>query len=239
MGAWERQPYESDPAWEAFRSYRDMGPGARSLSKVGRSLGKSTTLMSEWSARHNWLQRVAEFDAYLDAARVSEQVQAVRDMARQHAQASDWMLGVFFKRIQPLLHEDGDGAADLRRLPVAALPRWLDVAVRVGRLSRGAPTELLDVQAEVEVGPQRTLGELFQVPDGVSELHVARALVDRARPDLRVVGDERPAAGPPGPPTPAAEDPPGPAASPPGPPEPPPLHVQHVRRNGHHRRGGR
>ena len=45
--AWERQPGESGPAFEAFAAYRDMGE-KRTISAVARQLNKSGTLCHRW-----------------------------------------------------------------------------------------------------------------------------------------------------------------------------------------------
>jgi hypothetical protein len=58
---WERQPRESDEAWQAFKTYRDWQDTEgtlRSYAKVAAKLGKSTTLMERWAKRWNWQERV-------------------------------------------------------------------------------------------------------------------------------------------------------------------------------------
>lgn len=62
---WDRQPDESNPAWEAFRIYRDMGL-TRSLTKVAAEVGKSTTLLGRWSKRHTWPLRTSAYDKDVD-----------------------------------------------------------------------------------------------------------------------------------------------------------------------------
>jgi hypothetical protein len=59
---WYRQTNESHQAYEAFSTYRDMGP-ARSLKKVCEALDKSWGLISRWSGRWYWVDRVEAFDA--------------------------------------------------------------------------------------------------------------------------------------------------------------------------------
>ncbi len=62
--------------------------------------------------------------------------------------------------------------------------RLLAEATKLERLARGANTEELGMTADVTVGPSRTLGELFQVPQGMTELELARVVVERAtRPE--------------------------------------------------------
>jgi len=62
---WERQEGESAVAYEAFAAYRDMGTD-RGILKVAKKLSKSATLIKRWSAGHNWVNRVEEWDIEQD-----------------------------------------------------------------------------------------------------------------------------------------------------------------------------
>lgn len=178
---WERmaEAGEGEESFAAFAVYRDLGPLRRSITLVARELDKSRVLVGRWSSRWSWVERAGAWDAWLDAQRVDEQVEAVREMARRHAQASDLMTAMWLQRAQAMI-----SAQQLDQIPAAAMPRWLDVAVRVGRLSRGASTEILAPEGSVaqEAGG-RTLAELFQPPQQgeiqVTELELARMVVER------------------------------------------------------------
>ena len=63
--SWERQEGDTKLSFAAFAIYRDMGV-ERSTAKVGKQLGKSWELIQRWSRLHNWVQRAADYDAYLD-----------------------------------------------------------------------------------------------------------------------------------------------------------------------------
>lgn len=58
---WERQPEETEKAYEAFLVYKNLGPG-RTFTAVSRRLQKSGTLIQRWKNRYNWEQRAAAFD---------------------------------------------------------------------------------------------------------------------------------------------------------------------------------
>lgn len=97
---WERQPEESDPAWEAFRVFRDMPyeqqlsaatgkmeePRLRSAREAARRVGKTRALFDKWSQRHSWRNRAAAYDSDIDRdKRATMKRQAVLATA-QHAQ---------------------------------------------------------------------------------------------------------------------------------------------------------
>lgn len=61
---WLRKDDESHQAYEAFREYMNQGAG-RSCMSVAQALGKSETLISGWSSRHGWVERITAFDRHL------------------------------------------------------------------------------------------------------------------------------------------------------------------------------
>lgn len=82
---WDRQPRETDQAWDAFRRYRDLLQD-RSLAKIAREVGKSTALMERWSRKWQWNRRAYEYEVYLDRAAQQEAHRERGKMAVRHAQ---------------------------------------------------------------------------------------------------------------------------------------------------------
>lgn len=85
---WERQPKESAQAFEAFAMYRDMGV-SRSIRKVAHNLNKAVTTLAEWSSKHEWVKRVAAWDAEQDRIARNElmaEMAATRKKQRRQAQ---------------------------------------------------------------------------------------------------------------------------------------------------------
>jgi hypothetical protein len=76
---WQRQPGETQRAYVAFTSYRDMGPNERSIRAVARTLHRSVTLIGRWSARWGWVVRADQWDDAM--AKETER------QAREHARA--------------------------------------------------------------------------------------------------------------------------------------------------------
>jgi hypothetical protein len=144
-------------------------------------LGKSTQLLSGWSARHAWVQRCAEWDRFLEDQAVGAAVDEVREMARRHAQLADLLVGMVHQRAASIV---ANGQVDA--IPVEQVPRWAHVGVMIGRLSRGAASGILAGESPAAMEASgRSLAELFQ-PAGpgetsVTELELARIVVERSR----------------------------------------------------------
>lgn len=64
--AWDQRTDESDKAYDAFATYRDMGV-QRSNVKVAETLGKSVTLMNRWSGAYAWVERARLYDSFIAA----------------------------------------------------------------------------------------------------------------------------------------------------------------------------
>ncbi|MFE0190699.1 hypothetical protein [Streptomyces sp. NPDC058989] len=124
---WERQSGESVQAFEAFAAYRDLG-AARSVAKVARELGKSTTLLFRWSRQYAWVMRATAYDREQDRVFLAEQAQARRDIARRHAKLAQAFLGKAVARLQGL---------DPRELSPSELLRYFQVAAEIERRAVG------------------------------------------------------------------------------------------------------
>lgn len=84
---WERLPNETPEAFEAFKEYRDMG-AERSVAKVGEKLGKNTSLMERWSAKHDWVKRAQAWDDEIEREASKNRLKEIGQMrARQRKQA--------------------------------------------------------------------------------------------------------------------------------------------------------
>jgi hypothetical protein len=61
---WLRQAGETNVSYEAFRVYL-MGGSARTTPKVAEAVGKSVTLIQNWSAQYLWVDRCRAYDNFL------------------------------------------------------------------------------------------------------------------------------------------------------------------------------
>ncbi|USK72669.1 hypothetical protein [Peribacillus asahii] len=135
---YERQEGESTKAFEAFSIYRDMGI-ERSLAKVGQQLEKSTTLLSRWSSKWNWVERVRAFDDEMDRKALIQQEKKRKDMAKRHANYATVFQQKVLERLQSM---------NPAELSTSDMIRWFEVSVKIERLSRGEPTDISSASLE-------------------------------------------------------------------------------------------
>ena len=135
---WERQPTDTDKAWEAFEIYRSLGAN-RSLLKVGQQLGKSTTLLSRWSSRHDWTLRAAAWDRYQARTINMRVLQGTAEMRERQAVLAMRIEETAQKRILDMTPEE---IALLSPMEVCAL---LKVAGEMERRAREIPEDDPDV----------------------------------------------------------------------------------------------
>ncbi len=131
---WERQPNESDKAFQAFAIYRDMGANGqkRSIRAVAQKLKKSTTIIGRWSSNLNWVERANAWDDELDRLTREELTKGIAEMRKRHAKIAQAMLAKALKGLQRI-PEDEMSSQDVAKI--------VDIASKLERLSRGEPTE--------------------------------------------------------------------------------------------------
>lgn len=77
--SWLKRVTESEPAYSAFRTYLEMGPG-RSAAETARVLKKSKSGVDQWSMKHDWRERVRDFDNHIALAETDGLVNVVSEM---------------------------------------------------------------------------------------------------------------------------------------------------------------
>jgi len=124
---WERQPTESRAAFAAFATYRDQ-QGRRSLRRVAHSVGKTPSVIANWSVQHRWVARCDLWDAELDRVRREATKATVEEMAARHATMASSLLSKVGWRLVDLKGEN---------LSIDQLLRALELGVRIEREARG------------------------------------------------------------------------------------------------------
>lgn len=131
---WERQEGETPRAYEAFCVYRDMGPD-RSLRKTVQALNKNLTTIAEWSAKYEWVKRVAAWDAENDRIARIEQLSAIKKMRKQHAELAYSML---IKAAQALKRIPAD------EIKASDISRMIETGSKLERISRGDVGDVIE-----------------------------------------------------------------------------------------------
>ena len=148
---WERRKGETARAYEAFTVYRDMGAG-RSINKTAQNLTKNRTTIAEWSSKHEWVKRVAAWDAEQDRIARQAQIDEIKKMRKRHADLANAMLVKAAKALQRI-PEDEIKATDVSRM--------VDTAAKLERISRGDVGDVI----EERDGGMATPAVQFYIPD--------------------------------------------------------------------------
>jgi hypothetical protein len=119
---WHRQKGESWMAFEAFEIYLGLGLD-RSLRATGEELGKSTTLMSRWSARWRWVERTRAFEREAELEEERALLAALQEKAREAEE-------LLRSRQPPPQPKPPVDEVDLADLSVDGLLEHLDTLVR-------------------------------------------------------------------------------------------------------------
>jgi hypothetical protein len=164
MKIWDKSLDESPPAWESFQLYRNLGP-ERSIAKTAEEVGKDISLLERWSSKHKWVLRANAFDAHADQEIQRLQIKERVDMTKRHARMS--MLGQqkLVERLNEMAPED---------ISSSDIPRWLDIVVKVERLSRGVSAD-----TAIDYGPEAPDLDLSGLND--EELERLDELMNKAR----------------------------------------------------------
>lgn len=138
MKPWDRRPDETDQAWTAFVTYRDAGPG-RNIRDTTKATGKAPSThrqLALWSSKHDWVQRVRAYDAWLDQEVQARVLQAAGDRAMEQVRLGEKLRKKAEARIDALKVDD---------LASEDVPRWAKVGVEIERLAMGDATSRTDV----------------------------------------------------------------------------------------------
>lgn len=161
LDPWDRRPRESDPAWQAFVAYRDSEI-PRSIRRTAAALGKSDTLIGQWSSRHDWQDRVAAWDLEQDRQRREAMGRENVEAGKRHAQIAAGALqaaaAVNLEWLDRLRSRDGGLPAALKGMDFVELSELMVKVNRtiprliVGeRLARGMTTENIEHGGSIDV----------------------------------------------------------------------------------------
>lgn len=158
LATWGQLHDESEPAFQAFVRYRDLG-AQRSLKKAAREEGKSIGLFERWSSRHGWGARVASWDLEQQDLHRDARIKAIGDAEERHGKLARAVLGRVAAELGA--HQKGQCQTCGRsphRLTAQQVASWLRVGVDVERTGLGlgsssaAPATSVNVTTNVQAG---------------------------------------------------------------------------------------
>lgn len=130
---WERRENEGEEAFEAFRTYMEMGE-QRSTYKVSDKLSKSIALIQRWSSHWEWVDRCRAFDNH-QLRRDLEELERDRVQARKtHANVAKLFQSKVVQRMQKFTD------IELDQLTPDQLIKWFKIAVDIELTALGAAT---------------------------------------------------------------------------------------------------
>lgn len=147
---WLRKQGETARSYDAFRVYLNMGPG-RTLAKAAEEVGKSTTLLEDWSSQWDWQARVRAFENHLLAAETDGHAEELARVKNKQLELTDKLLDHLSSRLDDYIAKNMDptvrwvqafaaatkaqlAAIQLRNEAGAEDPRIAELNARIDRL---------------------------------------------------------------------------------------------------------
>jgi hypothetical protein len=135
---WERQPEETDEAWEAFQIYRDM-KDKRVLERVAERLGKTGQLISRWKIKHRWHERCLALDIKIDRE-FNESL--IREKVKARTEVYELGRTLRLKAAEKL----NDMIANGEMIDKKDILPWAELGSRLERLALGEATESIKIE---------------------------------------------------------------------------------------------
>lgn len=192
----DRLSNETAKAYEAFRIFCDLG-AQRSMAKVARKLGKSQTLISKWSTRHGWPDRVKEFDAKLVKIQRDSEQKAIEQQSKSWAartvgaRENAWSMAQELRAkarkmmewpLERITKKNGKTIINPARWTMNDAARFVDVATKLEYLSTGQSTERVSHTGPDGEGPVQIQAEITPIP--FDPAHVRECYKAQARREV-------------------------------------------------------
>lgn len=157
--SWDKQESESNRAYNAFLTYRDMG-ALRSLRKAAEifygiiSVSKVNTFL-RWSANNNWVARCGDWDAEEERIRIEQKRKDIREMDIRQAKAGMKLSQIGMTNIE--LHasykppKDEGGNIIKPKIPVPESTRLFTEGIKAERIARGVVTEITEHKGGIKI----------------------------------------------------------------------------------------
>lgn len=133
---WERQPGETEKAYEAFLFYKNLGPG-RTLAETSRKLPKNYQTLKEWKAKWKWEDRVIAFDRENDRQEQRKLQHERVKMVKRHINLGTYLQVEALKAIKRKAKEaDDDKEGNGEGLPLSMARDLLQIGLKLENQAR-------------------------------------------------------------------------------------------------------
>lgn len=150
---WERQDGEADMAWVYFQTYRDMGPGKRTLRETAKAHNIGMSWCGQLSAQWEWTARAAAYDKMIDLVKRTADLEAIVKMRDRHINLSMLRQSLGARELQKF---DAQSKTSPRTvLELAEANKLIEDGIRLERLNRGEPESVTEQRHELTVGEKR------------------------------------------------------------------------------------
>lgn len=157
----ERQPKESEKAFQAFLFYRDLG-SERTIEKATELYRKQfdmndveygSRVLQGWSAKFGWQVRVEAWDRQLDNHRRKQQLKAIEKMRRKHIMIAEACQELAVAELEKFIKLAK--SAEFRTITAAELIKVLESAAKLERQSLGEPDQIVEERAQITIEDRR------------------------------------------------------------------------------------
>jgi len=158
---WDRRLNESGVAFRAFHTYRDMPVERRTHAEVVRLLERKPSyvrMVQKWASKHDWRDRVGDWDDHQDRLRQRALSRTVIRMAEKHAEVASeaiqlcsLKLKATLRKVQTRITQSNGEDFDVPGLSLGVVPNLLTAAANLERVSRGEPSTVQALQVEEKI----------------------------------------------------------------------------------------
>jgi hypothetical protein len=158
---WERQPFDTDVQWAAFREYL-MLPLPRTVEALAEKTGLHPGKLQRWAQKGCWVIRTNSLDDYVHdkfQERVESYVETrAQDYVERHTSVLRKGFDLLDRELDKYLELSRAGdAVGVPTLPPQHLIRLLEQVVKLERLTHGDTTEKVELDFDMT---KYTLDEL-------------------------------------------------------------------------------
>jgi hypothetical protein len=150
---WERQPGETNKAWNAFRIYRDMDAAERTIKSVSKQLGYSVTALCErWSRLNDWVSRAGTYDAHMDEQRRNRRERerlAASDRRVQIAKNMQLVGGAAIQELGTKIQEALQKGKPIPKISLKDATAIINAGVQIERLESGESTSNIALEGMI------------------------------------------------------------------------------------------